>query len=295
MDDDGKADDLENADIKRSLWHDATTAGGSSGGPLFTSRGVLVGLHYGSLTRAKGQGIAVPPAVLTAVLKKAQLGASVKLIDVEGLTSNPPGFDPKRVTVFVDVFGEGRGRKQTPSVGKDLVQLRASIEARIKDRLPALTDKDFQELVEGDLKAIYGPSRAGEIKQGQIVRIKSNVTVIQILDEGFLTEIDGVLCKLVIPEFDGRELLRKIGSDIIRNVPVDRVYVVGEPTDYVTVKGTKGSYIPLLPAAFLYKPETLREVFAAEKDSAAPSPRRPKRRSVKKRLRGWHGLNRQRK
>lgn len=264
--DDATENGSETANIKRSLWHDATTAGGSSGGPLFTSRSVLVGLHYGSLVAAKGQGIAVPPAVIASMLKKANADARVKYVDSKGLSKAASEYDQKLITVFINVFGDGSGRKAYQTDAAVVARSRASIEARIKDRLQGLTDKEFEIVFSGRLTPLYPSTRAADIKKGQVVRLNSKMTVIQITDEGPLVEIDGVLCKMILPQFDAREARAKVGTDIVRDVPIDKVFIVGEATDYTTVRGTKGSYMPLVAAEVAFDLNAFTEVFDTEKE-----------------------------
>jgi S1-C subfamily serine protease len=110
--DDAKDDSGETADIKRSLWHDATTAGGRSGGPLFPSKSVLVGLQYGSIVRAKGQGIAVPPAVIASALKKVKAGNRVKCTRPSKCGSRDGYFTASIVTPGCQVDLAGKSSSQ---------------------------------------------------------------------------------------------------------------------------------------------------------------------------------------
>jgi hypothetical protein len=48
-----------------------------------------------------------------------------------------------------------------------------------------------------------------------------------------------------------------LGNDVIPRMPIDRVFLVGEPTDYTTVDQKTGSYFPLFPASALVSPERL--------------------------------------
>ncbi|MGC3970628.1 MAG: S1C family serine protease [Pirellulales bacterium] len=98
--------DESNYDIKTSCWHDAVSAGGSSGGPLLTSRNILVGVHWGSLKNDKshGNGFAVPGDVIAGFLRKSDAAKSVQFVDVAGLENSKSTIDPKASSVFIEVL-----------------------------------------------------------------------------------------------------------------------------------------------------------------------------------------------
>ena len=100
-----QSEDQETKDVRESLWHDATTSGGSSGGPLFNDHGVLIGLHFASLK--KEHGIAVPSAAVAQFIRQSKLPSRVKFVRPEALQTAQLGYEPDKVTVYVEVLGTG--------------------------------------------------------------------------------------------------------------------------------------------------------------------------------------------
>jgi V8-like Glu-specific endopeptidase len=253
----------KDSDIKESLWHDAVTSGGSSGGPLFSEQGVLVGLHFASL--ATKHGLAIPAAIVAEFVRKTGAGQRVKFIEPEGLSAAKATYDPKTVTVFVEVLGDGAAEERPVLASSEFGRIKQAVEAIIREQIPHLTGNELSELWSGEIKSAFThASSAAQIRKGEVVRLKGKATIIQIIDEGFLARIDGVLCLIVVPGLDSKVARAKLGNDVT-DVPVDSVFAVGEATDYKTVQGLTNSYFPLLRVDGVIEPARLAEMVDAER------------------------------
>jgi S1-C subfamily serine protease len=256
------ANDSDKEDIKNSLWHDAITSGGSSGGPLFSEHGTLVGLHFASL--AAKHGLAIPGAEIADFLRKTATANRVKFIEPSALSSTKSAYEPKQVTVFVEILDSTRVRSRTPSTGGVAASLKKTIEAEIKTAISGLKEKEFASVMSGDIDAAFAPSSPVKMKTGHIIHIKENARLIQVVEEGILARIGGVLCRVTVPGLNSREVRAKYGSDPNLHLSFDQVYVVGEPTDYTTIAGDTNSYFPLIPVAYIVGSDRLKELVAME-------------------------------
>jgi hypothetical protein len=250
--------------IRTSMWHDAETSHGSSGGPLFTEHGVLVGLHFGSLKEEGGHGMAVPPNEIASFVMQTNSAAHVKFIQSDELPSADSKEHSTEITVYIEVLGS-TGTKRTKFAQTDLLsRVRGDLETKIKSSLPGLSEDDFRKLESGDATSVYSPTHATDVHSGDVARIRGKMDVIQILNDGILIRIDGVMCKLAFTESGAREMRAKFGSQLLYNLPIDGVLLVGDAADYVTVVGATNSYLPLISVASLTTEDEFKKLFEAE-------------------------------
>ncbi len=262
---DAVSGDSETQIIKQSLWHDAMTSGGSSGGPLFSEGGVLVGLHFGSLK--KEHRIAVPSNVIAEFLRKSEASHKITYIQSNNMQATKAAYEPSKVTVYVEVLSNHDDKADPGKTGThSLAVLKENIEAKIKRVLPKLKSPGMQRLIAGDLTSVFDPLPAAGMTAGDVMRLKTKMTVIQIVNDGCLVSIDGVLCIIFVADFDSSAMRAKLGTETIPDIPVDRVFAVGDPEDYETVRGTKGSYFPLIPATQLVPQTRLNALVNEERE-----------------------------
>ena len=57
----------------------------------------------------------------------------------------------------------------------------------------------------------------------------------------------------------------RVGDNVIHDLPVDSLFLVGPATSYTTVMGNESYAIPLLPLNGLAQDQRIQEVIAAEK------------------------------
>lgn len=240
-----KSKDADNDSIRKSMWHDALTAGGSSGGPLFSEQNVLVGLVFGGLTKEKGYGLAVPADTVASFLKSTKTNPRVTFTTAAELNNARAKYDPKTITVFVDIL-DGRGKKRLNKAANDSSAVARDVEKSIRESLPQLSDESLRKVESGDFKDAFPVASASRITAGATLHLQGKMVLIQITDDGILVKIDGVLCKILLSDTGARELRAKIGNEILSDVPIDNVYFVGEAQDYETVRGTRNSYFPIV-------------------------------------------------
>jgi hypothetical protein len=80
--------------------------------------------------------------------------------------------------------------------------------------------------------------------------------------------IDGVTFQVVLFG-GGGELSAKIGTSVVRDVPIDLLFYVGKAQAYTTVVNTTRYYIPLVPAAALVDGQQLRALVSEERSRRA--------------------------
>jgi len=97
-----------------------------TGGPLFSEHGVLVGLHFASLVTK--HGLAVPASAIAEFLRKTATGNRVKFIEPGSLLAARAAYEPRKVTVYVEILGGSSGRDGTPLKGGEVASLKRAIE-----------------------------------------------------------------------------------------------------------------------------------------------------------------------
>jgi hypothetical protein len=260
-------------DISKSLWHDAQMAEGSSGGPLSTEHGVLVGLQFAGV---EDHGFAVPSDAIARLLRTTATTRNVKLISPSALATARGDYDMKQITVYVEILGkESEAPAEDPNdsladdqpfTPEEQEKIEHAIEMTVRNALPRLTDAEFKQMCKGDITPAFAPSPVALMKKGDVIRIKSKMTILQIVEEGVLVSIDNVRCLMCKPKFNSSEARAKLGTPPIPNVPVDEAFVVGEPTDYANERGSTESCIPLLSAWRAMDQLKLRNLLLAEVD-----------------------------
>ncbi len=255
------SDRSEEADIKRSLWHDALISSGSSGGTLFSEKGVLVGLNYAVLRREGKHTFAIPSRVIAEFLRGCKQSAGVeftKTLDVAPRKS-------EAATVYIEILSSGNDRlSNTTSTHFDTSSIHSALLAAVTSGASKVSALQLGALADGDVKQAFQPVRAAAVKDGDIARIAAMMTVIQILDSGMLVELDGVRCMIMLPKGNGGELAARVGSDHVFNVPHDSLYFVSKAQPYTTVTGRTNYFIPLIPIASQISSDELKSIVQAE-------------------------------
>lgn len=243
-------DRSEEADIKRSMWHDAVISSGSSGGPLFSDDGALLGLNYASLRRDSKHAFAVPGKAIADFLRGARAQG------VEFVTSLGKGVrDAEKSAVYIEILSAGAKAAVT-----DKNLRRSELLASVKANLTRINDSRLAAVASGDYKQALNAVPASSIKDGEIARIAARMSVIQISEDGILVELDGVRCMILLPNGNGGELSARLGNDVRGAFPHDGIYLIGKAQPYTTVIGKTAYYIPLLPIAGLIKSDEIEEI-----------------------------------
>jgi|GEM_PF-3944483 len=255
-------DSPDEAHIKSSIWHDAIIASGSSGGPLLSESGVLVGLNFASLGKDSKYAFAVPSTAIATFLRECGTTDGVNFVK----SASDESRDTKAQVVYIEILSNSSGAKEEPASGM-LAEIQSQILTHITSALPNLSDSQLSALADGDLAPAFPRTPPAHIKAGKLARIAGSMTVIQISSRGMLTEIDGVRCLILLPDGKSAELSAKFGDKIIFNVPIDALYLVGEATKYITVAGKTAHYFPLLPLAGTIDSSQLKTLVDQEKSN----------------------------
>lgn len=93
--------------------------------------------------------------------------------------------------------------------GGGIAGFKKLIEAEVKAALPRLKEKELASLKSGRIEVAFKTSPAASMKKGTIVRLQGTAQVIQIVDEGYLARVDGVLCNIRVPGLDSSEARAK--------------------------------------------------------------------------------------
>ena len=160
--------------IRTSMWHDAKTSHGSSGGPLFTEHGVLVGLHFGSLKEEGGHGMAVPPLEIASFLRQTSSEAHVKFVSSRELGQLDSKVLPTDVTVYIEVLGRAAGAKAKVPQKGTLARVRGTLQTKISSALPDLSESELRLLEAGDLTPVFKPSNATDVHSGEVANSRQN-------------------------------------------------------------------------------------------------------------------------
>jgi S1-C subfamily serine protease len=265
------ADDREDeAHIKRSLWHDAVITGGSSGGPLMTDEGVLVGLNSASLTADKDHALAVPGPIIWEFLNVCGVKTVATPVRTAAESKSRPLFQD--VVAFVEILSstpEKESSRRVEGTASGAAAARQQILDAVRAAIGELSRSQLYRLRPETLISIFPAKQAALLTSGQIMRVQAKLTLFQVLTDGALVELDGVRCFIVFPDGKGAELAAKIGRGTVVEVPHDEVYYVAEARPYETVSGRTSALIPLIPITALVTREELDSIIAEEKERRA--------------------------
>lgn len=250
--------------ISSSLWHDAVITGGSSGGPLMSESGVLLGINRATLVKDKDHALAVPCTVVHSFLQATGIGLNATSVDTCATTSHSD--KAKESVVFVEVLSSDANAteariKYMSELGTALTEI---IRNETMKRLASLSRQQLAKIRDGNVLPAFKPVSAVNISKGEVARIATRITIIQVLSEGLLVKIDGVKCLILTAGDDNAELAAKTGDRIIRNVPMNKLFVVGNAMPYETVAGTVAHYIVLFPVELVCSADEFAELVESE-------------------------------
>jgi S1-C subfamily serine protease len=233
-----RGDDKEEISVKTALWHDAGLASGNSGGPLFTASNLLVGVNFAYLTSNK-QALAVPSNAVAEFLRRSNAAKEVTIHTAADAKAD--GVNPQALTVFIesmvnDVTGRAPDLAAASSLGDMIV-------ANLKTRLPAVSASEFKRIETGELHRAFSPVKVTAIEPGEIFRVRGNMTILSLRDDGMLTSIDDVLCFVLLKPGDADEVRTRLAKNPNPKAPVDQVYFVGPPA---TLRSTSGTLYALV-------------------------------------------------
>ncbi|MEX2315973.1 MAG: serine protease [Pirellulales bacterium] len=256
-----KGDDEEDVSVKTALWHDAVLASGNSGGPLFTSSKLLVGVNFAYLSSNSKQALAVPGNVVADFLRRA--GAAKEVTIAQAASADAGGADPQAMTVFIeamvnDVTGRAPDLEGASSLG-DLVM------ANLKTRLPAVSAADFKRVETGELHRAFPPVKVAAIEAGDVVRLRGEMTIRSVREDGMLTMVDGVLCLVVLPPGDADEVRTRLAKNPNPKAPIDQLYFVGPPATLRVSDGSTLYALVLLPLKKFAESSDFKKLLEEEK------------------------------
>jgi S1-C subfamily serine protease len=125
------SDTNEEKSIKKALWHDAVIASGSSGGPIFSERGVLVGLNYAFLKKSS-HALSVPGSAIASFLRSTKCNTEITLITNGSLPTTTPSSDIQNNVVYVEVFGEDRKQPIMNDLSMEVLGLKDTVLSNFK-------------------------------------------------------------------------------------------------------------------------------------------------------------------
>jgi hypothetical protein len=257
-----KTDSEEQTDIKNAVWHDAVLSSGNSGGPLFSDSNILVGVNFAKLSVEDKHALAIPGSVVAAFLRACNAAEHVTF---ESQEKKPTAaVDPRAITVFVEVWGDSESVGEDTAIANSAKNAIDAFKRRFQQQLPVVSDEILEQVREGQVEHLLPPETAGDIDAGTVARIKGAMTVIQVLEDGLLVEIDGVRCAIMIDADKAAEIGAKFGNEIIRGIPIDMAVFVGPATSYTTVVGTTNHVIPLMPMGAVVKQPQFARLLSEE-------------------------------
>lgn len=260
----------DQAHIKRSLWHDAVITGGSSGGPLMTDEGVLVGLNSASLTADKDHALAVPGPIIWEFLQRCGVKTIATPVRSTAESKDRPLFQD--VVGFVEILSskpEKERPRRAEGAASGAEAARQQVLDAMRTAIGELSRSQLYRLRPETLVSIFPVKQATQLTSGQIMRVQAKLTMLQVLTDGALVELDGVRCFIVFPDGKGAEVAAKIGRGTVVDVPHDDVYYVADARPYETVSGRAAALIPLIPIVAMVTPAEFDGMVAEEKERRA--------------------------
>lgn len=258
---DGDSDDEKTA--KSSLWSDTLGAQGDSGSPLFTDRGILVGMNLASAARADKRALAIPGNVISAFLHQCGDAGITLTHSLEEDSRRPT---PKAATVFIESLSNPVEAR--PVAKSNEADYRAALASALQRDLPGLTDQAFEQVASGKLKAAFQPTPIANVKKGDVARIAGKMDTIQASEASTMVTIDGVMALIIFPRGGRADAHAAVGKRAKPNVTVDELYFVTDAQDIPGLK-LRQPAIPLIALASLSEDEHVKKIIADEKDRRA--------------------------
>jgi len=256
-----KGDDEEDVAVKSALWHDAVLTSGNSGGPLFTSSKVLVGVNFAYLATDSQHALAVPGNVVADFLR--QTSAATGITFTNTVEADVGGADPQELTVFIEsMVDDVRGRD--PDL-EGASSIRDRLIANLKTLLPTLPDGYFAFVESGDLRMAFPPLTVADIKPGEIARVRGSISVSRVDDVGMIGTIDGAWCLVILLPGEADKLRTELAKDRYAPIALNELYSVGPPATLQTAVGHEIYALVLLPLKRLAKSSDVQMLIVDEK------------------------------
>jgi S1-C subfamily serine protease len=258
-----RGDDKEEISVKSALWHDAVLASGNSGGPLFTTSKLLVGVNFAYLTSNSKQALAVPGNAVAEFLRGATASADVTF--EKSPEAKATSADPQALTVFIeamvnDVTGRAPDLAGASSLGDLLI-------ANLKTRLPAVSAAEFKRVEAGELQRAFAAVKVNAIEAGDIARIRGELTILSgsVREDGMLVSIDGVRCLVLLPPGEADEVRTRLAKNPNPKAPLDQLYFVGPPATLRVSDGTTAYAMVLVPLKNFAESSDFKKLLEEEK------------------------------
>ena len=251
--------DKELASVKRALWHDAIIASGSSGGPLFSNDGVLLGLNFAQLVKSN-HALSIPSDAIVDFVGKSGYQDTLNIVDELEAT---PKHEMSNNVVYIEALGNSKDFQETEVKSNDLSVLMDACLRLFSLKLQALPSGSLRQASKDPIK-LFTAEPATSIKTGRLIRIRDSASIIQILDDGMLVLFGDVTCFVFLPNGKGAELQAKLGDDTIREI-IDVVFLAGAPTQYDS-KGGKKYFLPLFAIGDILSEEDIKSSIKNEQD-----------------------------
>ncbi len=224
---------------------DTPISNGNSGGPLIQEDGAAVGMNTFSVVGGGNQNLnfAISSRDILEALYVAQ-EQELSPISPDPIPNTQPQLATNNSPAIIPALGieasEDRLLAWRIEIATELVET-------LKKSATPMKPLDNEAGVFPAIENALPVSGVQQLSFGKIVRTNWHSRLIQIQEDGFFYEFDGVLFKVISTKIDAAEEKAKLGTRPVLHKFVSGVFLVGKSLSFQTAGGETFYYITLLP------------------------------------------------